>query len=257
MSHQKKGEQKKQEEEERRRKLNSPEYKAEQELKKEYDEYIKKYGEPEEDRSQALEIRSHFEYDVHRATLNILRKLGHYPNLQYELEKSLLRQSGYALSSKQTWSEIDRNCIEIEKLTGVKLRINKEIWQFEKNELEKYVEQLRLKESIVGKLIEISNSTINSNNNAHPGVYLIVNNKTHDFYVGESQNMNFRRKTHLGELVDQCHHSKLMQEHFNQYGKNTFDFYVLEQDRMHEVNVRRYAEERWIREYKPTYNSNI
>ena len=218
--------------------------------------YKKKYGEPEKDRSQALEIRSHFEYGVQIATLNILRNLGHYPNEQYELQKSLLRQKDYALSSKQTWEKIDQNCVKIANLTGVKLKTNHEIWQFEENELKKYVEQLRLKESIAGKLIKLSISTIINNNNAQSGVYLIVNNKTLDFYIGESQNMSVRRKTHLGDLVDENHHSKLMQKHFNEYSVKVFDFYVLETNSMENENTRKYAEERWIKDYKPTYNSN-
>lgn len=116
-------------------------------------------------------------------------------------------------------------------------------------------ENQRINASNAGKLIDLSIEPINNYNNTQPGVYIIVNNKTLDFYIGESQNMNFRRKTHLGELVDECHHSKLMQEHFNRFGKNVFDFYALERKGMHDDNVRRYAEERWIKEYKPTYNS--
>jgi len=117
-------------------------------------------------------------------------------------------------------------------------------------------EKQRIKLSTAGKLIELSVESISNRNNTQPGVYIIVNNKTLDFYIGESQNMNFRRKTHLGELVDQCHHSKLMQDHFNRYGKDVFDFYAIERQGMDDDNVRKYAEERWIKENKPTYNTS-
>jgi len=116
-------------------------------------------------------------------------------------------------------------------------------------------EKQRIKASTAGKLIEKSIQKLDAFTSKSEGVYLIVNNKTLDFYIGESQNITVRRKTHIADLVENNHHSKLMQEHYNRYGNDVFDFYVLEVKRMDNENTRKYAEEMWIKEYHPTYNA--
>ncbi len=113
-------------------------------------------------------------------------------------------------------------------------------------------ESARVSATIVGKLIKKAVDYINSDSS--PGVYLIVNNKTLDFYIGESQNMSVRRKTHLGEMTAREHHRPLIQEHFNQYGFDSFDFYILKRTNGMSDEARKEIESIYIDEYNPTYN---
>jgi hypothetical protein len=119
-------------------------------------------------------------------------------------------------------------------------------------------EKQRIKASVAGKLIDRSISKVFGNSCNYPGIYLIVNNKTLDFYIGESQNISFRRLTHLGEMADpnKNHHISLIQEHYNKYGADSFDFYVLERvnDDTVDGKARKSIEAFYIREFKPTYN---
>ena len=117
-------------------------------------------------------------------------------------------------------------------------------------------EKQRITASRVGKLIDKSIQKLDAFTRPNAGVYLIVNNKTLDFYIGESQDMTFRRKIHFVDLSDNNHHSKLMQKYYNRHGKDVFDFYILEVNRMDDENTRKYAEERWIKDYSPPYNTN-
>lgn len=121
-------------------------------------------------------------------------------------------------------------------------------------------EKQRIKESTAGKLIEKSICKVDNSQN-YPGVYLIVNNKTLDFYVGESQNISFRRLTHLGEMADpnKDHHRPMIQKHYDQYSADVFDFYVLERvnDDTVDGKARKSIETFYIKEYQPTYNTDF
>jgi len=141
-------------------------------------------------------------------------------------------------------------------------------WNKEKDEKRRKVERMREKDSLkkqheynlknskVGELIEISNKNKLTSGCKFPGVYIIVNNKTLDFYIGESQNLEFRMKTHFGDLVLNTHHRSMMQKHFNESGKSVFDFYVLEKTHMDDSTgtARKRIEEFYINKYHPTYN---
>jgi len=203
-------------------------------------------------RCQHLKIRSWIESYTWDSACRILNKLGYYTDYQYAYMKEDIHSVPYA--SKEVWAAIDHECEIIKNLTGVELYTSEEIRAFEKTDLTVYKEQNKLKSSLAGKLIDISDNIIGSDNAQYAGVYLIVNNKTLDFYIGESQNISLRKKTHIGDLALSNHSSKSMQEHFNQYGVNAFDFYCLEHNGMEDENVRKYAEKRWIKEYQPTYN---
>ncbi|MCX6304918.1 MAG: hypothetical protein NT040_08115 [Bacteroidetes bacterium] len=119
-------------------------------------------------------------------------------------------------------------------------------------------ERTRVRSSTAGKLISKSITKVIDNYCTYAGVYLVVNNITLDFYIGESQNISFRRLTHLGELADpvKSHHRYLMQEHYNKYGAGSFDFYVLERVDHDTVDgtARKRLEAFYIKEYSPTYN---
>lgn len=181
-------------------------------------------------------------FEIHKSNIMLLQKLN---------EGLKLFSPFMGLNDKIFYEDYDKLYYKIkdyEKETEEKL---------EKERIEKIArERQRIKSSRVGALIELSIGTIENSNN-QSGVYLIVNNKTLDFYIGESQNMGFRKKTHIGDLALGEHHSKLMQKHFNEYGVKVFDFYCLETFLSGDDNVRKYSENRWIKEYQPTYNNTI
>ena len=114
----------------------------------------------------------------------------------------------------------DVSIYKIDTYNEVVNQIKQDLKNEQKNIEETKKEEKRIKASTAGKLIELSKYTIKPGAISYgdSGVYLIVDNKTLDFYIGESQNMEFRKKTHIGELALGEHHSKLMQEHFNKYG---------------------------------------
>lgn len=149
--------------------------------------------------------------------------------------------------------------IERDKILKEKRR-QEEIAELKEKErlLEEEQERQRIKESIAGKLIQKSIAKVVNDSCSYPGVYLIVNTKTLDFYIGESQNVSFRRLTHLGEMNDPTkdHHRPLIQKHFNLYGASVFDFYVLERvdDDTNDGLARKRIEAFYIKEFNPTYN---
>lgn len=226
------------------RKLEEQRIKLEEKRIKEHEEYEKRINTPEYKAEQTRKLD--LELRPLKSIFRILFKLGYY--------RTQRSTEGLIVSHNNIARMINSECEIIKKITGVKLSTNEEILNFERYGLDEYLQKKGLKESKAGKLIDISKGWIDSNSANYSGIYIIVNNKTYDFYIGESQNMNFRRKTHLGDLLDNSHHSKLMQEHFNKYGKDVFDFFILESKRMENESVRKYAEELWIKNYQPTYN---
>ncbi|MDA3779476.1 MAG: GIY-YIG nuclease family protein [Bacteroidales bacterium] len=244
--------------------INSQEYKAEQ-VKKEKQrkarvEYESKYGVFEAGRSQAMKICSIWEFSVWMETLKILNILGEYSEDYIESVRYYYKyETNTGVSSKYVWEEIDFQCAIIKEITGVQLRTREEIWNFAKNDLSKYAEINKLKKSKVGELIEKSKKNNVSFIQKKAGVYLIVNKQTLDFYIGETQNLEFRKKTHFGDLTLSTHHSSLMQKHFNKYGKDVFDFYILEDTRIDDNNgtARKRIEDFYIKEYNPTYNTDM
>lgn len=60
------------------------------------------------------------------------------------------------------------------------------------------------------------------------GIYSIVNDKTGCAYVGKSEDIEQRCKTHRKELREQKHHNYLLQEEFNKYGEGAFSWHIKE-----------------------------
>ena len=159
---------------------------------------------------------------------------------------------------KKNWDNIDEyaesqryNDRLADERKSRELRAKQEEEHKRQEEIDKH-ERARVAATTAGKLIKKAVGHIYSDSS--PGVYLIVNNKTLDFYIGESQNMSFRRKTHLGEMAAREHHRPLMQEHFNQYGVDSFDFYILKRTNGMSDETRKEIESIYIYEYNPTYN---
>ena len=62
------------------------------------------------------------------------------------------------------------------------------------------------------------------------GIY-IIQSKIHPgrFYIGSALNINKRFKAHEGYLKRNEHHSSKLQRHFNKYGWDDLEFFILEQ----------------------------
>ena len=87
------------------------------------------------------------------------------------------------------------------------------------------------------------------------GIYVIENATTHDVYVGSSNDVDKRWKTHFRELSKGTHHSIFLQRAYNKYGRDAFTSFVIE----HVVPERTALIEReqyWIEVIHPTYNMN-
>lgn len=64
--------------------------------------------------------------------------------------------------------------------------------------------------------------------NGTSGVYKIENIKNNKVYIGESFNIEERWKVHINDLNKGKHHSRKLQEDWNEYGKDCFKFDILE-----------------------------
>jgi len=83
------------------------------------------------------------------------------------------------------------------------------------------------------------------------GIYKIINNKNGHFYIGSSSNLEYRRKEHLKRLKSNKHHSRYLQNAWNKYGKECFDFEIIEEcenDKLLEL------EQFYLDKLKPEYN---
>ena len=88
------------------------------------------------------------------------------------------------------------------------------------------------------------------------GVYLITNNVNGKCYVGSSINLHSRRLKHFNDLLKNKHVNRHLQNSYNKYGKEAFEFKIIEileitediKDRLLE------REQFWIDNLKPEYN---
>ena len=60
------------------------------------------------------------------------------------------------------------------------------------------------------------------------GIYKIINKIDGKYYVGSSQNIQYRWTEHKRQLNNNCHHNDFLQRAWNKYGSNSFDFIILE-----------------------------
>lgn len=61
------------------------------------------------------------------------------------------------------------------------------------------------------------------------GVYKIVNRKDGKFYIGSSVNIEKRLNSHRKALIEGNHNNKYLQNAWNKYGIDSFDFIVIEE----------------------------
>lgn len=88
------------------------------------------------------------------------------------------------------------------------------------------------------------------------GVYLISNSVNGKCYVGSTIHLDQRRKEHFSRLANNKHVNAHLQNAFNKYGREAFEFEVLEtisiDDDIKEKLLKR--EQFWIDNLKPEYN---
>ena len=88
------------------------------------------------------------------------------------------------------------------------------------------------------------------------GVYLISNNVNGKCYVGSTIHLDQRRREHFSKLANNKHINVHLQNAYNKYGREAFDFEVLEtidiDDNIKDKLLKR--EQFWIDNLKPEYN---
>src|SRR5438045_7013760 len=70
-------------------------------------------------------------------------------------------------------------------------------------------------------------SNINTQLNK-PGIYKILKKVNGKFYIGSAKNLRKRRKNHFLELEKGTHRNTILQRAYNKYGKQNFEFPVVE-----------------------------
>lgn len=86
------------------------------------------------------------------------------------------------------------------------------------------------------------------------GIYAIVNKINGNRYVGSAVDIAQRWRQHTYRLRKNNHHSKHLQSAWNKYGKQAFDFLVLEV--VEDVNRLIEIEQRYLDDDFPQYNYN-
>lgn len=85
-------------------------------------------------------------------------------------------------------------------------------------------------------------------------IYQIENLLNGRCYIGGSTRVFHRKNCHLYDLSIHKHPSKVMQEDYDKYGKDVFQFSILEW--VEKSNLIQ-AEQNWIDKLHPAYNTNI
>ena len=83
-------------------------------------------------------------------------------------------------------------------------------------------------------------------------IYEIRNLVNLDRYIGSSINPKSRKREHFNSLSKNTHHSIVLQRAFNKYGKDSFQFIVIEEQIPYEILRER--EDYWIKKLNPKYN---
>ncbi len=82
------------------------------------------------------------------------------------------------------------------------------------------------------------------------GIYRIINQTTGKSYVGQSVNIRKRKIQHFSNLKCGKHENDYLQKSFNKYGREAFDFEVLEDTKNLTQDTINNREQYWIKYYK-------
>ena len=83
------------------------------------------------------------------------------------------------------------------------------------------------------------------------GIYCILNNVNNKRYIGQSQDINLRWKKHKDALNTGKQENKYLQNAWNKYGECSFDFFIIEECSVEDLNKR---EIYWINYYDSMNN---
>lgn len=87
------------------------------------------------------------------------------------------------------------------------------------------------------------------------GIYKIINKTTGKFYIGSSLDIPQRWSSHRSELRRNIHQNSYLQNAWNKYGEENFEFIIFEEcEKKRETTLLR--EQHWLDELKP-YDRNI
>lgn len=79
------------------------------------------------------------------------------------------------------------------------------------------------------------------------GIYLIFNKKSGKAYIGQTIDLQRRKKDHIRALRKGEHHNRYLQRAFNKDGENAFSFIVLERCKKEDLDAQ---ERHWIMHYQ-------
>jgi group I intron endonuclease len=83
------------------------------------------------------------------------------------------------------------------------------------------------------------------------GIYCIKNKINNKLYVGSSLNLKSRKNLHYSSLKDNKHHSKKLQRAYNKYGKENFEYFILEYCLVEDLHV---LEKEWLNYFNSYHN---
>ena len=86
------------------------------------------------------------------------------------------------------------------------------------------------------------------------GIYKIINLITNDFYLGQSINLEQRKRQHWSKLKRNIHTNKHLQNSWNKHGEENFKFEILVYCEPFELT--RYEQE-LVNKWKPKYNKRL
>ena len=85
-------------------------------------------------------------------------------------------------------------------------------------------------------------------------IYLLRNKANGKVYVGRTSKFNFRKKLHINNLRANRHTNKMLQDDFNSYGEENFEFEIVEESE--KGFGRSHIEHNWMKKLK-TYDSSF
>ena len=86
------------------------------------------------------------------------------------------------------------------------------------------------------------------------GVYKILNRKNGKFYIGSSVDIEKRFNSHRKKLIAGTHNNKHLQNAWNKYGEDSFEFFVLEE--VPNINELRNRETYYLQSTEPSRGSS-
>lgn len=87
--------------------------------------------------------------------------------------------------------------------------------------------------------------------NRKSGIYKIENIQNGKFYIGSAVTLNIRKNKHFNELKKNTHYNTYLQNSYNKYGLEAFEFLILEECNKEQLIER---EQYYIDTLKPAYN---